>query len=304
MDRLPILGLDGGMTTNTTSISSTTTPLTLVVGGTGKTGRRVADRLLAAGHPVRIGSRSAPTPFFWEDPSTWEATLGGVQRAYVSYYPDIAFPGAKERVAEFAGLARRAGVERLVLLSGRGEPEAQAAEELLLGSGVDVAVVRCSFFAQNFSEHFLLGPVLDGAIALPAGEVAEPIVDADDIADVAVAALTEPGHGGRVFELTGPRLLTFHDAAADLSAACGRTIRYIPVTPDEYVDAAVIAGLPVEEAGPLAEMFAYIFDGHNSSLATGVHDALGRPARDFRDYATTTASTGVWDVPATIRPGR
>jgi uncharacterized protein YbjT (DUF2867 family) len=286
------------MTTNINSVSSHTTPLTLVVGGRGKTGRRVAKRLTAAGQPLRIGSRSAPTPFLWDDDSTWPAALSGVQRAYVTYYPDIAFPGAKERIAEFADLAGRVGVERLVLLSGRGEPEAQAAEELVLSSSVNAAVVRGSFFAQNFSEHFLLGPVLNGAIALPAGEVAEPIVDADDIADVAVAALNESGYGGHVFELTGPRLLTFHDVATELSAACGRTITYIPVTPAEYVDAAVTTGFPAEEAEPLAAMFAHIFDGHNASLANGVQDALGRPPRDFRDYAAATAATGAWDVPA------
>ncbi len=292
------------MTTNISSASSNTAPVTLVVGARGKTGRRVAKRLTAAGQPLRIGSRSAPRPFLWDDGSTWRAALAGVQRAYVTHYPDIAFPGAKERIAEFADLAGRVGVERLVLLSGRGEPEAQAAEELVLSTSVDAAVVRGSFFAQNFSEHFLLGPVLDGAIALPAGDCAEPIVDADDIAEVAVAALTEPGHGGRVFELTGPRLLNVHDVAAELSAACGRTITYIPVTPAEYVGAAVATGFPAEEAEPLAAMFAYIFDGHNASLTNGVQDALGRPPRDFRDYAAATAATGVWDVPASARSTR
>jgi uncharacterized protein YbjT (DUF2867 family) len=188
------------------------------------------------------------------------------------------------------------GVQRLVLLSGRGEPEAQRSEQVVQRSGAVWTVVRSSFFAQNFSEYFLLEPVLDGVIALPAGDVAEPFIDVDDVADVVVAALTEEGHTGQVYEVTGPRLLTFADVASELSAATGRTISYVDVTPEEYLAGAVAAGIPAEEAAPFVELFAVVLDGHNAHLTDGVQRALGRPPRDFAEYAKAAAATGVWDA--------
>jgi uncharacterized protein YbjT (DUF2867 family) len=267
---------------------------TLVAGGTGKTGRRVAARLHAAGRPVRIASRSGHPPFSWDDEASWTAVLADTGAAYVSYYPDISFPGAAQRVGAFARAAVAHGVRRLVLLSGRGEPDAEPAENALREAGADWTVLRCSWFAQNFSEHFLLGPVLDGVIALPAADVAEPFLDAGDVAEVAVAALTEDGHAGQIYELTGPRLLTFADAAAELTAATGREIRYQPVTAEQYATAAAQAGVPAEEIEPLTELFSRVLDGHNAHLSDGVQQVLGRPARDFADYARETAATGVW----------
>jgi uncharacterized protein YbjT (DUF2867 family) len=266
----------------------------LVIGGHGKTGRRVAERLAAAGHAVRSVSRSTTPSFDWYDPTTWAGALDGVHAAYVTFQPDLAVPGSAEIIAAFGAAARTGGVERLVLLSGRGEPEAQACEQVLLGSGVATTVVRCSFFAQNFSEHFLVDAVNDGVIALPAGDVLEAVIDADDIADVAVEALTASGHAGRVYELTGPRLLSFHDVAAELSAATGRAIAYVDVTPEAYAAAAAEAGLPGEEAEMLATLFTHIFDGRNASLADGVAEVLGRPARDFGDFARAAAAAGAW----------
>jgi uncharacterized protein YbjT (DUF2867 family) len=271
-----------------------TSELTLVLGGTGKTGRRVAQRLESLDRRVRIGSRSADPPFDWNDAATWDDALRDVTAAYVTYYPDLAFPGAVETVGAFAEAAVKAEVRRLVLLSGRGEPEAQRAEEVVAASGADVTVVRASWFAQNFSEHFLLQPVLDGTIALP-GDVAEPIIDADDVADVAVAALTQDGHAGRVYEVTGPRLLTFGEMAAELTAATGREVRFVEVTPEEYAAGAAAAGVPAEEIEGLTELFTSILDGHNAYVADGVEQALGRPPRDFSDYVRRTANTGVWD---------
>lgn len=267
---------------------------TLVIGGNGKTGRRVAERLSARGCAVRAVSRSTTPSFDWYDEATWAPALDGVRAVYVTFQPDLAVPGSADIITGFGAVARSAGVQRLVLLSGRGEPEAQACEQALLRCGVDTTVVRCSFFAQNLSEHFLVGAVVAGVIALPAGNVREPIVDADDIAEVAVEALTGDGHAGRVYELTGPRLLSFDDVAAELSAATGRDIRYLPVTPEDYVAEAVAAGSPAEEAEMLAELFAHIFDGHNASLAHGVDEVLGREARDFADFARAAAAAGAW----------
>lgn len=282
------------MTTTTTHTTNTDDRPVVVIGASGKTGRRVVQRLAAKGVPVRAVSRSTAPSFDWHDESTWSAALAGAGAAYVTFQPDLAMPGSTAIIAAFGDAARDQGIERLVLLSGRGEPDAQACEQILLGSGVDTTVVRCSFFAQNFSEHFLIDAVVQGVIALPAGDVREPIVDADDIAEVATKALTEPGHAGKVYELTGPRLMSFAEVAADLSAATGREIVYLDVTSDVYVTEAIAAGVPPDEAEMLADLFAHIFDGHNESLATGVADVLGRPAKDFAEFAKEAAAAGAW----------
>ncbi len=263
----------------------TNSDLILVLGGTGKTGRRVAQRLRALGRPVRIGSRAGDPPFDWTDLATWPGSLAGVHTAYLTYQPDLAFPGAAEAVGEYAAVAAASGVRRLVLLSGRGEDGALAGEKAVAAAGPEWAVVRSAFFMQNFTEDFLAGPVEAGEIALPAGEVPEPFVDADDIADVAVAALLGRVPLDRVYEVTGPRALTFGQVATEISAASGRPVRYVPVTVDEFVAGAVEAGSPPEVAAGLGEVFATVLDGRNVATADGVADALGRPPRDFTDFA-------------------
>ena len=271
---------------------------TLVLGGTGKTGRRVVQRLTAHGVPARVGSRSGQPPFDWEDPSTWAAVLDGVGSVYISYYPDIAAPGAVQVVGSFAELAVHSGARRLVLLAGRGEPESESAEQAVRDSGADLTILRSTWFSQNFSEDYLLEPVLAGEVALPAGDTPEPFIDADDIADVAVAALTEDGHVGRLYELTGPRLLTFAEAVHEIAEATGREIRYVPVSIDEYATAATGQGVPDEVIDILTYLFGEVLDGRNAHLADGVQRALGREPRDFADYARTAAATGVWSPSA------
>ena len=271
---------------------------TLVLGGTGKTGRRVVQRLTAHGVPARVGSRSGQPPFDWEDPSTWAAALDGVGSVYISYYPDIAAPGAVQVVGSFAELAVHSGARRLVLLAGRGEPESESAEQAVRDSGADLTILRSTWFSQNFSEDYLLEPVLAGEVALPAGDTPEPFIDADDIADVAVAALTEDGHVGRLYELTGPRLLTFAEAVHEIAEATGREIRYVPVSIDEYAAAATGQGVPDEVIDMLTYLFGEVLDGRNAHLADGVQRALGREPRDFADYARTAAATGVWSPSA------
>jgi uncharacterized protein YbjT (DUF2867 family) len=166
---------------------------TLVLGGTGKTGRRVAERLTARGLPVQVGSRPGKPPFDWDDQATWVPALRNVESVYVAYYPDLAVPGAAATVRSFAELAVKTGVRRLVLLSGRGEEGALLGEQAVRDSGAEWTVLRASWFSQNFSEGFFLDQVLSGEVALPAGSIREPFLDTDDIADVAVAALTEDG---------------------------------------------------------------------------------------------------------------
>jgi len=267
---------------------------TLVLGGTGKTGRRVAARLTARGVPVRIGSRGGAPPFDWQDSSTWRPALRGVESAYISYYPDLAAPGASEAIGAFIEQAVKSWVRRLVLLSGRGEDEAQRSERVLRESGADWTILRSSWFCQNFSESHFLEAVLHGEVALPAGTVAEPFVDADDIADVAVAALTEAGHIGQLYELTGPRLLTFADAVEEIARASGRPVRYVDLPVDRFASRLKEQYVPAEVVELLIYLFTTVLDGRNAQLADGIQRALGRGPRDFAQYARDTAATGVW----------
>ena len=273
---------------------TTPTPI-LVLGARGKPGRRVADRLTAAARPVRAASRSGETRFEWEDEATWAPALAGVEAAYIVYYPDLAFPGAADTVGAFADLAVANDVRRLVLLSGRGEEGARQGEVRVEDSGADWTIVRCAFFDQNFSEAFA-DAVRHGVLAIPAGATAEPFLDADDIADVVFAALTDDRHIGQLYELTGPRLLTFTEAAAELSAALGREVQYVPVTPEAYAAELTSYGLTKEEAVGISELFAEVLDGRNSYVTDGVQRALGRPPRDFAAFARAAAAAGVWDL--------
>ena len=278
----------------------TDTGLTLVLGGTGKTGRRVAERLEARNVETRIASRAADPSFDWNDTDTWDSVLDGVTAAYITYAPDLAIPGATESVRAFVDMAVAQGVKRLVLLSGRGEEEAQACERIVQAAGVEWTVVRASWFAQNFSEGEFLGMVLDGAIALPATDVGEPFIDINDIADVAVAALTEDGHAGEIYEVTGPRLLTFADVARELSEAAGRDVQFIQIPSEAFAGAIAESGAPAEIAWLLDYLFETVLDGRNAYIADGVQRALGRGPRDFSDFARRIAARGVWKSGGTI----
>lgn len=266
----------------------------LVLGGTGKTGRRIVDTLTAIGRSVRVGSRSANPSFDWGDPTGWEAVLDGVSAIYISYYPDLAVPGAKDAVARLTEMALARGIKRLVLMSGRGEEEAQAAEKVVMDSGADWTVLRCAWFAQNFSENFLRDGVMAGEILLPVGAVREPFIDADDIADAAVAALTQDGHVGELYELTGPRLLSFDEVATILTEATGQEIAFRQVPAESYVQGLKAAGLPSELIDLVLYLMTTVLDGRNEWIADGVQRALGRPARDFMDYAGDAAAAGAW----------
>ncbi len=267
----------------------------LVLGANGKTGRRVRQRLEAAGVPVRAGSRRGSPPFDWDDAATWGPVLAGARSAYVTFQPDVAIPGALDTVTAFFAAARDHGVKRLVLLSGRGEEEAVAAEEALKASGADWTVLSAAWFFQNFSEDFYLDPIRAGHVALPVAAAApEPFIDAEDIADVAFAALTETGHSGRKYELTGPRAMTFAEAFAEIAAATGRPLRLETVAPEDYAEGLRADGLPTPMVDLLVYLFTHLLDGRNSRPADGVRQALGRAPRDFTDYVARTAASGVW----------
>lgn len=275
----------------------------LVIAASGKTGRRVADLLEAGGHATRRGSRSAvgvgaQTRFDWDQPETWEPALRGARAAYVVYSPDLAVPAAPNAIERFVQVAKDCGVRRLVLLSGRGEEEAQRCEGIVRASGLETTVVRASWFAQNFDEGAFHQPVLSGVVALPAGDVLEPFVDIDDIAEVALAALTEDGHDGEIYEITGPCLMRFADAVDEIAQASGRELRYVQITREDFVAGLREAGLPGGQIELLDFLFTTVLDGRNASLGDGVERALGRPARDFRDFARAAAARDAWAAPA------
>ena len=270
--------------------------LTLVLGGTGKTGRRVAERLASRGVSTRVASRTGDPPFDWGDQSTWDAALDGVTAAYISYAPDLAIPGATDAVRAFVERAVEHGVRRLVLLSGRGEEEAQACELIIQRPDIEWTVVRASWFNQNFSEGEFLDMVLAGAITLPAGDVPEPFVDVDDIADVAVAALTGDGHAGQIYEVTGPRLLTFTEAVAEIARASGREIQYIQIPHEAFAAGIAESGAPYDMAWLLDYLFSTLLDGRNAYVCDGVQRALGREPTDFAEYARRIADSGVWNA--------
>jgi len=267
----------------------------LIIGGGGKTGARVNSLLQARGIATRPVSRSSAIPFDWTRPETWQAALDGVSKAYVTYQPDLAVEGADEAIATLGRLARDKRLERVVLLSGRGEPGAQRAERALQASGVSWTIVRASWFNQNFSEGYLIDGVLAGDVALPAGPVREPFIDADDIADVVVAALTDARHANKLYEVTGPRALTFAEAVAEIAAVTGRPIRYTQVSPEDFAAGMRQASVPDDVIALLGELFTVVLDGRNAQVTHGVEDALGRPARDFSDYVRATAAAGMWE---------
>ena len=280
--------------TDRTDIPSTQVPAILVLGGTGKTGRRIADRLKSKGLPVRVGSRSAVPSFDWNDALSWDPCLEDIEAVYVNFAPDLAIPGATQTIERFVDRARRHGVKRLVLLSGRGEAEARACERVVQESGLEWTVVRASWFNQNFSEGAFADMVQAGRLTLPAGEIPEPFVDVDDIAEVATLALTEAGHAGEVYEVTGPRLLSFANVAAEIAQASGREVTLVQVPHEAFVAGLASSGAPKEVVWLLDYLFSTVLDGRNAHLSDGVQRALGRPPKDFSDYAREAAATGIW----------
>ncbi|KRE30535.1 SDR family oxidoreductase [Agromyces sp. Soil535] len=268
-------------------------PTIAVIGSTGKTGRRVADLLDSRGHIVRRLARDTNPAFDWERPDQWAAALHGVDRLYAAYVPDLAAPGSDVAITRLAQVAHEAGVQRIVLLSGRGEDGARRCEDILLDAHVPATIVRASWFTQNFTEGVLRDAVFTGVLALPARSIREPFIDVDDIAAVAVEALTGEGHEGRVYEVTGPELLTFAEMATMLSEITEREITYLPVGFDDF-HAAVAAEQGPEVATLLTELCREVFDGRNESTTDGVTEALGRPPRDARAVLTEAAAAGAW----------
>lgn len=268
----------------------------LVLGSNGKTGRRVAERLeQIEGFEVRLGSRNEKIPFDWEKPDTWETVLQGIDTVYITFQPDLAIPSAVNTIQSFTQLATNSGVQKMVLLSGRGEKEAQLCEEIVKNTAKNWTIVRASWFNQNFSESFFLDPILAGIVALPRAEALEPFTDADDIADVVTAALVEDKHNGKTYELTGPRLLTFKQAVNEIAEASGRNITFQGLSLEEYIGMLKEYQIPEDHIWLINYLFEQVLDGRNSSITSDIENILGRKAKDFSVYAKETAKTAIWN---------
>lgn len=274
--------------------TKTTNAPFLVIGGNGKTGRRVVERLKALGHDVGSASRSSSPSFDWNDDSNWSEVLTGVKALYVTYHPDLSVPGASDHIRSLLTIAKAQKVERIVLLSGRGEEEAELCERLVLHSGIRATIVRCGWFNQNFSESFFRDLLMSGTLAVPNAHVGEGYVDADDIADVVTVALTEDGHGGQIYELTGPELLTFREVASVFREITGREITVVDVSREAFVEGLEAAQLPDGMVQLVDYLFNEVLDGRNASLGDGVQRALGRPPRDFRSFLQKAHLSGVF----------
>lgn len=266
----------------------------LIIGKNGKTGTRVNQRLHTLGYATRPVSRSTTPSFDWEDSSTWASAIKGTKIAYVTYQPDLAVPNAEAAIKKFVQVAHDNGLQHIVLLSGRGEDGAQRAEKILQNSGISWNIVRCSWFSQNFSESFMLDDIMNGELILPADDTVEPFTDVDDIAEVVVKTLTIPGHRNKLYELTGPRALSFAQCVQEISEALGRPIKYTRVPLDDYINALREQGVPEDMQWLLHELFGVVFDGRNSNVMFGIEEALGRPATDFKTYIQKAIASGVW----------
>jgi uncharacterized protein YbjT (DUF2867 family) len=274
----------------------------LILGGTGKTGRRIAGRLRAAGRPVRTASRTGgDAGFDLADPATWAPALDGVTAAYL-IEPDLraASIDPRARLPRLVTEAVAAGVERLVLLSAGGAEydghPLKPAEQAVRGSGVRWTILRPDWFAQNFSEGPWRPGILSGSLSLPTGDGRTPFIDAGDIAEVAASALTGDRHHGRVYALAGPRAISFGTAVDLIAEATGRTIRHIDVDPEVYIERQVAGGVPRDVARLLTGVLTAIRDGAAAAPADGVQQALGRPPRPFEDYVAEAAAAGDWAV--------
>jgi len=268
----------------------------LVIGGTGKTGRRVVNNLTQQGHHVRVGSRSQSPAFDWEDPSTFSQVLKGMDKAYIVYYPDLAVPGSKEAITALTEAALKEGLEKVVLLSGKGETEAEACEQIVVNSGLNYTLVRASWFNQNFSEGAFLEFVLNGTVALPMPDAEIPFVDAEDIADVVSKVLVDDSYNGQTITVTGPEKLRFRELVEKMARGVGRDINYVPITIEEFKQGMKAAGLP----DSYVWLFGYLFkevlgNPDNQEVSSDIEKVLGRKAISFDDYVTKTVDSGVWN---------
>jgi uncharacterized protein YbjT (DUF2867 family) len=272
----------------------------LIIGGNGKTGRRVAENLTQLGHNVRVVGRKTNPAFDWENTDTYDAALKDMDRAYIVYYPDLAVPGSRDAISALTEKALEAGLEKVVLLSGKGETEAEACEEIVANSGLNYTLVRASWFNQNFSEGAFLEFVLNGTVALPMPKAEIPFVDVNDIADVVTKVIIDDTYNGQTITVTGPQKRTFKQVVEIMAEATNKHIQFVPITIEEFKDGMRKAGLP----DSYVWLFGYLFQDvlgnpDNQEVSDDVAKVLGRPAIDFETFAKQTAATGIWNQSVT-----
>lgn len=268
----------------------------LIIGGTGKTGRKVVKSLKLLNQEVRIGSRSSSPAFNWDEPDTYESALDGIDKVYITYQPDLAVPGAMKAIEKLIQVAKQKKVKKVVLLSGKGEKEAQLCEQVVIHSGLDYTIVRASWFSQNFSESFFLEPITYGVVALPQAEAKVPYVDTDDIADVAVEALLHDEHNGKIYQLTGTKTLTFEEAISEIAEATNREIEFVPISIEEYIEVLKMNGIPDDFAWLIEYLFTEVLGNPSvSEITYDIEKVLKRKPKSFSEYVKETADTGVWN---------
>lgn len=273
----------------------------LVIGATGKTGRRLVPLLRARGLAVRAASRSpreGVVGFAWEDASTHRRALDGVDAVYL--IPPALIENPVPLVAPFLQSAAALGVRQVALLSSMGagfpgEPSSSGRrqlEGLVQDCGLAWTILQPSGFMQNFSEGFLLPAVRNGAIPNPAGDGRVALVDAGDIAAVAAVVLAggDSSHAGRTYNLTGPALLGFADAAAAIGRAAQRPVEARSMTAPQFLGMLAGAGVPNDYAAMLVRDQMAIRDGAAAVVADSVARIGGRAPVDFASYAAAAAS--------------
>ncbi|BCP53967.1 oxidoreductase [Kaistia sp. 32K] len=267
----------------------------LLTGGTGKTGRRIAPRLAEAGHDVRLASRRGADAralrgirFDWNDPSTFDAALANREAVYLVAPTDA--PESLRAMQPFLDRALAIGIRRYVLLSASSLPKRGpmmgAVHAYLEEHAPEWAVLRPTWFMQNFSEQQHLPTIRDErAIFSATGEGRVPFIDVEDIAAVAVEALTRDVSFNRDLVLTGPRALSYGDVAEIVGAAIGAGVRHVNLSEGALVERFGAAGMHPDYAAILAGMDIWIASGAEDRLSPDVEAVTGRPPNDFVAYA-------------------
>jgi len=309
----------------------------LVIGATGKTGQSTVAALTARGAHVRAATRTpsgavnpartpgaaaepVPTPgavepartagtstgavevvrFDWADRTTWGPALAGVDAVYL--IGPFAESDPVTLVEDF--LAAATEVRRVVLLTLIGADRLPSEvplahwERAVRESGKEWTILRPNWFMQNFSQGFLPALRDTGVLELPAADAHLSFVDTRDVGEIAAIALTESGHDGQTYVLTGPDSLTYTDALATLSAVADRDLHYKPPSPEDFAAGMRSRGVPELAVIWQLALYDLIRSGANAPVTSTVEHLTGHPARPLSTYATENAA--VWQTPETL----
>jgi uncharacterized protein YbjT (DUF2867 family) len=274
----------------------------LVTGATGTVGTEMVKELLAAGVEVRalVRSLGRARPLLGPDveivegdlekPETIDPAMKGVEKAFLL---TSSGPESVDLHANFIAAAKRAGNPYVVRLSALGSgPDSPftfgrwhgQSERHLEESGLPYTHLRPHGFMQNF---LFYAPTIasDGAIFAPMGDAKIGMVDSRDVSAVAAKVLTEDGHQGRTYDITGPESLSYAQAAETLDAALGKTVRYVDVTPEQAKDGMMSLGFPEWLADAALELHAFYRTGEGEIVTPVVAEVTGRPPRTFNEFA-------------------